>query len=133
LKKIDQIVVENIRRLLKKRDLSQIEISRLSGKSHEHLSKVMTGSKRPGDDLLEAIAPHLGVESWELYQSDVPRKTDPGPPTLFDGAKLLLAYERAPLRDRLEAEKALGADPGSLRDALDRLSQPQSSVKPKGS
>lgn len=68
MKKIDQIIVTNIRHLMKERGLSQIELSRRSGKSAEHLNKVLAGTRRPGDELLEAIATHLGVESWELYQ-----------------------------------------------------------------
>lgn len=69
MKTIDKIVIENIRRLLDEKGMSQVDLASAAGKPASQISKLMTGASRPGDILLEALAPHLGVEVYELYQA----------------------------------------------------------------
>lgn len=111
MKEIDKIIVENLRRLMKELGLTQVELARRSKKSAEHFNKVLAGARRPGDELLEAMAPHLGVQSWQLYQRSSKR------PTAVSNPEIIEAVTKS-VRAEFAARSGLENVPSSILEAL---------------
>lgn len=73
-----KIVGENLRKIRIKKNITQSEISKLTGISNVYLSNLEKGIKKnPSIKILEKIASALNVSVDEFFKEDVQKEDDP--------------------------------------------------------
>jgi transcriptional regulator with XRE-family HTH domain len=114
-----RIIVNNIRSLLADKNMTQAELSRLSGIVTAQLNAYLSGRNVPGLDKLELLAVALGVSIADLLNgSETPRAAPPRKPSEEEMLGFMLS--RFDLEeDRLEAVRLLlTVDPDTLDNCL---------------
>lgn len=65
------IIGDRIREIMRKKDITQIQLAAMIGMSEGHLSRILQGRTKPGIDKVEKIADALEVPMAALYDEDV--------------------------------------------------------------
>lgn len=75
-----QTALDRLREYIKRTKLKQFEIAHLIGINNTHLSKIMSGQRRPGLDTAALIERRTGIPavSWSERKRGRPRKSNAG-------------------------------------------------------
>jgi transcriptional regulator with XRE-family HTH domain len=89
---------------LKRANMKQIELSRLTGIDKGSISNYLYGKYEPKSDAINKMAIALNVDEMWLWGYDVPmereKKIPPNEPTLTEGEKMVLELFRKIPEDR---------------------------------
>lgn len=93
MKTIDEIVIENIRREMKLKKLSQVDICKETKMDVNYFSKVINGRRSPGKALIAKVARALGRDPADLMiEAVVPESENLKFAVAVD---VLLAFEKS--------------------------------------
>lgn len=67
MSKIKRILGENIKKIRRAKNFTQVQLSEIVGMDFKNLSRIETGHIYPGADNIEVLAKALDVEVWELF------------------------------------------------------------------
>lgn len=64
---VSKLLGDNVQKLRKKNNLTQIELAEKIGISQKHLSDIETGTKFPSAGIIEKLAHELNVQVYQLF------------------------------------------------------------------
>lgn len=66
-----------LKQMRKKCGITQVELAEISGISRSVIALVECGARKLQVEAAKQLAPHLGVNWWELFDDDDKEATDP--------------------------------------------------------
>jgi transcriptional regulator with XRE-family HTH domain len=86
-KSMAAVFAANVKTLMERRKLNQVQLGAKAGVSQRHISNVLRQVHGPSTDIIEKIASAFGLPGWLLMIPNLP-------PELLDSTELLSVVER---------------------------------------